>query len=139
MNELSVTVSLDDAFDCYEMSKRQVSETPLFCYDIEKSEFVKVKNSMSSTCFLFLNAYSLCSNLIDSYLQQPGMERYRELFYEENKGAKNKIVAFLWFFEHIDGCMDFEKYEMAHVTKELKKWCKENKFLYTEPEVYKIN
>lgn len=39
-------VALDDAFDCYEISKRTISDTPLFYFDLETNKFKKIKSSI---------------------------------------------------------------------------------------------
>ena len=138
MNNLSITISLDDAFDCYEMSKRTVSANPLFYYDFEERKFVKIKNSIKNPGAVFINSYKLCSKLIDQYLGQPENKDYKSLFEKQWTKNQNKIVNFLWFFEHIDGCYNFQEYEVLCVTKELKKWCKNNNLNYLEPEIYRI-
>lgn len=35
----NIVISLDDAFDYYEMSKRTVTDKPLYCYDLAKRIF----------------------------------------------------------------------------------------------------
>ncbi len=139
MEDIRVTVSLDDAFDFYELSKRDVSKTSVFCYDPVNNEFIKIKNVIKPPCVPFVNAYELCSKLMDDYLEQPKMKEYKLAFAEEVKLAKNKIVSFLWFFENIDGCRDFRNYEINSVTRVLKKWCRNNGFDWTEPEVYCVD
>lgn len=139
MNDYCTTVSLDDAFDCYEVSKRNVSKDPLYYYDLEKNEFVKIKGAIKNSGIVFLNSYNLCSKLIDEYLSHPLMQEYKDSFDRVLKNTKNKIVSFLWFFEHIDGCQDFQKFEILKVEKELKKWCKSNGLEYLDPVVYRIN
>lgn len=132
-------IPLDDAFDCYEQSKRKVTLEPLFGYDTEKKEFVKLRDKNRNVCVVFVNSYQLCSSLIEEYLSQPSMEEHRKAFKELSKNSSNKIVSFLWYFEHIDGCRDFEMFEIKRVSKALKKWCKANNFEWTEPEVYRID
>ena len=139
MNEFYITVSLDEAFDCYEMSKREVSKEALFYYDFVENKFVKIKNSMRNPGVMFINSYKLCSKLIDEYFEQPEIKQYKLSFEKETDGVRNKVVDFLWFFEHIDGCFDFQKYEMIRVGAELKKWCKSNNLEYLNPEIYCIH
>jgi hypothetical protein len=138
MKDFSKIVALDDAFDCYEMSKRNISKTPLFYYDISKNVFLKIKSTIKDTGIVFINSYELCSKLIYEYLNQPEMKEYKIAF-ERLEINKNKIVSFLWFFEHIDGCYGFTKFEILIVTKELKKWCKSNGLDYLEPEVHCVD
>lgn len=131
----NITVSLDDAFDCYEFTKREISKTPLHYFDFTKGKFVKIKSGMKNPGVEFVNTYELCIKVIDEYLNQPRMKEYKIAF-AKAEGSRNKIVRFLWFFEHIDGCYNFEKFEITRVTKELKKWCKRNGLDYLEPEGY---
>lgn len=139
MNNFLTTLSLDDAFDCYEMSKRTISDTPLFYYDFTANEFIKIKSAIKNPGVVFINSYKLCSRLIDEYLNQPKMNEYKILFENKTDASQNKIIRFLWFFEEIDGCYDFQKFEISKVTKELIKWCKNNGINYSKPEIYRID
>ena len=134
-----MTVSLDDAFDCYEMSKRTMSKEPRFYYDFTVNKFVEIKSHMKNPGVIFINSYKLCSKLIDEYINKPEMQEYKNTFEKESYGPHDKIVKFLWHFEHIDGCYDFGKFEILRVTDELKKWCENNGLDYLEPEVYCVN
>ena len=136
MNADNIVISLDDAFDYYEMSKRTVTDKPLYCYDLAKRIFTENKEKNGAHSVPFINSYAVCLNLIDEYLSQPSKSMYRSSFLKESEHQKNKIVSFLWFFEHIDGCEDFKNYEIRSMLKVLKKWCKVNGFGYTEPQVY---
>ena len=138
MGRVYTAVSLDDAFDCYEKSKRNVSKEPLYYYDLAKNEFIKIKGTMKNTGIVFINSYQLCSRLIDEYLNQPGMNKHKKAFSETKDWRKSKIVEFLWYFEHIDGCYGFRDFEIPRVATELKKWCKKNGLNYIEPHVYRI-
>lgn len=137
MDEHLKVVSLDDAFDCYEMSKRIESKKPVFYYDVVKNKFCKIKGSIKENGVLFINANQLCLKLIDEYLNIPDIRKHKNSFEREWGAAKNKVVSFLWFFEHIDGAYGFQEYEMLRVVNELKAWCKNNGFGYLEPEIYK--
>ncbi len=148
MEDFCIVVSLDDAFDCYEMSKRIVSETPLYYYDTKTNTFRKIKSTMpwyleepsiKASGIVFINSYKLCQSLIKEYLNQPSMKEQKDLFESIPKNEKNRIVDFLWFFEHIDGCYDFQKFEVSRVEKELKRWCKINKLRYLEPVVHRVD
>lgn len=139
MKDFCTTISLDDAFDYYELDKRTISKTPLYYYDVNLGKFKKIKGTQSCPGAIFINSYELCSTLIDQYFEQPSMEKYKSAFEKEARNARNKIVSFLWFFERIDGCSDFEHFERPRVAKVLKKWCKSNGFAYLEPTVYCIN
>lgn len=139
MNDCIVNISLDDAFDCYEMSKRQISDTPLYYYDPVKNEFSRIKSPRKNSEIFFINSYALCSRLIDEYLDQPQMSAHKQAFKSKSKSSRNKIVDFLWYFEHIDGCCGFKSFEISRVTKELITWCKNNGLKFSEPEVYRVN
>ena len=138
MNDLKNTVFLDDAFDCYQLGKRKISPIPLYCYDLNKNKFVKIKSELKENCIPFINSYDICCCLIDKYLDEPNVKQYKEDCIKSIKNGlhKNKVVDFLWFFEHIDGCYGFEKFEIARVTEILKKWCESNELSYLEAEIY---
>ncbi len=138
MDTQDIVISLDQAFDCYEYTKRIISDEPLYCYLIPERKFVKIKEKYKDISVLFPNAYRLCLELIDEYLSQPPIDQFREAYKKEAKTQRNKVVCFLWFFEHLDGCVDFQRFEIPKMTKILKKWCKHNGFAYTEPQVYRI-
>lgn len=57
-------------------------------------------------------------------------------FEKERNQNKNKIVEFLWYFEHIDGCQDLQKFEITRVTREPAQWCRSTGLSYTLPEIY---
>lgn len=140
MNHFDVTIPLDAAFDCYQIGKRRISNVPLYCYDFKKNEFTKITEKSKENCVPFINSYTTCCNLIDEYLEQPHVKQYKEDCIKSLKNARyrNKIVDFLWFFEHIDGCYDFENFEIVRMTRVLKKWCKTVGFSYIEPEIYVV-
>lgn len=138
MHNFYTIISLDDAFDCYEMSKRDISKVPLYYYDFDKKDFLKIKGDKNKNGIIFINSYELCSRLIDDYLNQSEMSQYKTDFLKISKNAKNKIISFLWFFESIDGCKDFNNFEIINVSKALKKWCKINNLKYSEPSVYVV-
>lgn len=138
MGRVYTAVSLDDAFDCYEMSKRNVSDAPLYYYDLAQNEFIKIKSTMTNASVVFINSYQLCSRLIDEYLNQPEMNKHKKAFSETRDRRKSKIVEFLWYFEHIDGCYGFQSFEVPRVATELKKWCKKNGLNYIESQAYRI-
>lgn len=117
MSDVDAVISLDDALDCYEMSKRIVSETPLYYYDREKNEFVKIKGVIKNSGVLFLNSYELCSALIDAYLSQPEMKEYQISFANELKTAKNKIVSFLWFLSILMDALAFKNMKFRKLPK----------------------
>lgn len=138
MNTNNIVISLDDAFDYYQMSKRIISDQPLYCYVITKKAFDKNKEKYRGMSIPFINSYEQCLKLIDQYLKQPSNSSYRIAFEQKSKKENNKIVSFLWFFEHIDGCADFNKFEIRSMLKVLKKWCVTNNLEYLEPKVYRI-
>ena len=134
MDTQNVVISLNDAFCYYELTKRKISDEPEYCYLIPERKFVKFKEKYKNISVPFLNSYRLCLELIDEYLSQPPQSCYRDAYKKEAKTQRNKVVCFLWFFEHIDGCVDFERFEIPKVGKILKKWCERNGFEYLEPE-----
>lgn len=130
------SLCLDKLFDVYESTKRIISKFPTHYYDLEKNNFFKIKNPENIDGIAFINSYELCVKVIEEYLNQPSVIQYKPLFEKEVKTSKNYVVCFLWFFEHIDGCYDFEKFEFLIVEKVLKKWCKRNGLAFIESIVY---
>ncbi len=137
MNAKNVVISLDDAFDYYEMSKRVISDKPVYCFIPSKNIFYKNKDKYKDQSIPFINSYEQCVKLIDEYLKHPSKNNYRLAFEHQSKESRNKVVDFLWFFEHIDGCADFSNFEKCRMLKVLKKWCFTNNFVYVEPQVYR--
>ena len=139
MNTNNIVISLDDAFDYYEMSKRIISDKPIYCFVTSKNIFDKNKDKYKGQSIPFINSYEQCIKLIDEYLSLPSKNSYQLAFEHQSKKEKNKVVSFLWFFEHIDGCADFKNFEIRSMLKVLKKWCISNDFEYIDPQVYRIN
>ena len=80
MGDFNGFVSLDEAFDCYEFSKRDYTKTPTHYYCFEKKAFRKINFEIKTPGVVFINTYETCLQVIDEYLRQPGMEKYRENF-----------------------------------------------------------
>ncbi len=137
MGDFNGFVSLDEAFDCYEYSKRDYSKTPTHYYCFEKMAFRKINFEMKTPGVVFINTYETCLQVIDEYLKQPGMEKYREDFEKAPKKTHNRIINFLFYFDHLDGLCSFDRFELTMVAKILKKWCKSNGLQYLEPETYR--
>lgn len=131
--EIIVRVDMDQAIEVYEFQKRKLSDESLYRFDPAKNEFFenKRKNKRRDHCVDFICSYKVCREIIKSYLNQPGIEQFKSDCEQEMKQAKNPVVAFLCFFEHIDGTYDFERYEAFEVTKIIQKWCKQSNFEYT--------
>lgn len=136
-------VSLDEAFICYEASKRQVADAPQYYYDTLTNKFERIKSTMprwieepriSASGIVFINSYKLCLKLIGEYLNLPSNAEYKASFERKSGDSRNVIVDFLWFFEHIDGCVGFENFEAPRVEVELKKWCALNGLEYRDRE-----
>ena len=62
--------------------------------------------------------------IIDLYLEQPCISQYKTECNEKMKDAKSKVIACLWFFEHIDGAYDFELFDDQQIRKRMERWCK---------------
>lgn len=125
-----------DLLKLYECSKRTKTDYPAFGYDIDKGHFIKVTETVFKkiesgkvNVILFVNSYQVCLKIIDEYLAQPCMEDYKD---GANKVMRekeyDKIVAFLWFFEDIDGTYSFDDFELKKVDKIVTKWAIENGF-----------
>ena len=125
-----------DLLKLYECSKRTVRDYPAFGYDIEKGDFIKVTETLLEkiecgkvNVILFINSYQVCLKIIDEYLAQPCMESYKDGAYRSMRDkGHDKIVAFLWFFEDIDGAYSFDDFELKKVDKIVTKWAIENGF-----------
>lgn len=123
----------------YEGEKRIKVKTPLHYLDLNDYSFKKIKEASHSGPE-FICSYELCMDIINSFLNQPNMKKHKKDFSEFKKSRNtNDVVSFLWYFESIDGCHQFYKYEAPIVIKELKKWCKLNGLEYLEPDVFAVN
>lgn len=129
---------IEDLYWYYRETRHDRTEEPLYGYDIDKEKFIKltdtVKEKMEKgiiSVIPFINAYKVCLEIIDMYLERDNMKEYKAGARQAMKQKRHdKIVAFLWYFEHIDGCYPFEEFEEVIVKKELVKWCKRNGFEY---------
>lgn len=131
-------LELDEAMEFYERTKRERGYRLLYYPD--KNEFRCVtENSDQKNAIPFIDSYSMCLKIIEMYLNTPQKQKYREECKQRMKEGKNKIVSFLWFFEHIDGAYNFELYERIKVEKELKKWCAFNNIQYSQLEKYSVD
>lgn len=129
-------VDMDLAVDYYQLSKRTATKDIIYCFDRQQGSFKKNKTSVMTDRVPFINAYDVCLQIIKEYFCLPHVRQYKIEFEKQTKTATNKVVCFLWFFEKIDGCYDFERFESACVIKIIKKWCDVNNLLFTEPTVY---
>lgn len=130
------TLNMQKLMLLYESSKRTKNTNPTFGYDIDKEDFIKITDSVLEkmksgkiNVIPFINSYELCLKIIDEYLSQPAMDKYREGAYKSMRERKHeKVVAFLWYFEHIDGTYPFGVYERKKVFKTISKWAQINGF-----------
>lgn len=126
----------EELIKLYECSKRSKRENAMFGYDIDQEKFIivtdKVIEKIQSgkiNVIPFINSYKVCLEIIDEYLAQPSMKAYKEGAYRiMNKEKHRKVVAFLWYFEHIDGTYSFGDYERKKVDKIITKWTLNNGF-----------
>lgn len=134
-----INIDIDEAMDCYIASKRTFSDIPVYGYDTEKEEFVKMKESTRKNEWVidFINSNKIANEVIDLYLNQSGMEEHKKKFRSFYQTG-NRVTDILWYFEHIDGAYPFEDFECVYVVKLIKKWCKKNGFSFTEPVIYKV-
>ena len=129
-------ISLDDAIIAYDRYKRkeknQISE---IVYNINERQFLKAKRTVrnGSNCVSFINCHQTCLSIIEKYLNQPVIKKYKEACITEMSKSKDPVVSFLWFFEHIDGAYDFDQFENEEIIRVLKKWCEKNQFDYSLP------
>ena len=132
----TVIVSLDDAVNAYDRYKRKWKNQILsIVYSIDKKQFVIAKESAEQNinCVPFVDCHQACLSIIDAYLDQPEIIEYKEACRDEMSKAKDPVVAFLWFFDHLDGAYDFERFEYDAILRILKKWCKKNQLAYSAP------
>lgn len=134
-----IKIDIDTAMDWYISSKRTFSDTPVCGFDTEKEEFVEMKESVrkNENVIDFINSNKVANEVIDLYLNQPGMEEHKKNFRSFYQTG-NRVTDILWYFEHIDGAYLFEDFECIHVVMLIKKWCKKHSFSFTEPEIYKV-
>lgn len=120
-------VDFESAYIHYEATKRNPTDAPSECFSLQTGLFEKIKKQTESPDWIpFINTFAVCKQIIAKYLDQPGMEEHKMRFLQLSKGAKNAIVAFLWYWEPIDGCYPFEQFERRELTKIIRKWCKSN-------------
>ena len=107
-------ISLDDAIIAYDRYKRkeknQISE---IVYNINECQFLKAKRTVrdGSNCVSFINCHQTCLSIIEKYLNQPVIKKYKEACITEMSKSKDPVVCFLWFFYHIDCAYDFFQFE----------------------------
>ena len=128
-------LDLDKAIDIYQAAKRDKNIT--YVYDSELDKFILQKTKPIPNTIPFINSFDECRRIIDIYLEQDYISKYKEDCKNAIREDKyhNKIVSFLWFFEHIDGCFDFNNYECIEICKVIKKWCKRNKIEFNPPSI----
>ena len=130
---------MDELCNLYGGEKRIETKDPMHYLDLDDYKFKKIKMA-PHTGIDFICSYKLCMDIIMAFLDQPGMEEHKSGFDKFKKSRNTSdVVSFLWYFEPIDGCHQFYKYEAPIVIRELKKWCKNNKLEYIEPEIYAVN
>ncbi len=128
---MSKGLNLEDLIRLYETIKR---DQVIYGYNVEKEAFVKITdtiqekiNADKANIIPFINCYDVCLDIIKAYLSQENISKYRDgAIKEMQKNKHKKIVAFLWYFEHIDGAYGFGEFENHMVRGILKKWAKES-------------
>ncbi len=137
--KLKHAVEMDDLCTMYENDKRIESKSLLHYLDFSDYTFKKIMSAPYKGAE-FICAYKLCMDIINSFLDQPEMKEHKKGFSDFKKSrTTNDVISFLWYFEHIDGCHRFYRYEGPIVMKELKKWCKSNGLEYKEPAVFAVD
>ena len=116
-------VNFDDVITEYEATKRNKG---FAIYYNSEADNVFSSSKDSADAALISDTYDMCCGIIKQYLETPGIARYGTECRAAMKGSANKIVSFLWFFEHIDGAHDFELFETSAVRKAMLKFCKSN-------------
>ena len=112
----------------------------MYGYSVEKEEFVKVTDTLQEKInngdidvIPFIDCYEVCLEIINSYLSQENVAKYKDGATKEmQKNKHNKIVAFLWYFEHIDGAYGFGEFEEQMIRSVLKNWAKESNILLSD-------
>ncbi len=129
-------LNIDDLIWRYECSKRTYSKEPRYGYDIYKEDFIVITDSVREkietgtlSVIPFINSYKVCLKIIDEYLSSSALNDYKRGAYEAMKQKpQNEIVAFLWYFEHIDGTYSFSDFEEIRIKKIVEKWALTNGF-----------
>lgn len=132
MNKFSLY--LEDLMDLYESIKR---EKKIYGYSVEKKTFIRITDTVRKkindgelAIIPFIDCYSVCLEIIELYLNREDILKYKAgAISEMKKNRHNKIVAFLWYFEHIDGAYGFGEFEEQILETILKKWAKEANIL----------
>ena len=136
---MDIVVNIDEAFDIYYVSRNSITNTPIYFFSFITGRFERVQGQKIFEGVAFINANNVCTEIINKYLVQAHIKPYADDYKRKAKLTHKKVTCFLNYFEHIDGCYDFEKYEINSLTKILKDWCKENNLCYTEPVVYSLD
>ena len=131
-----MVLNIEDLMWKYECSKREYSENPKYGYDIYKEEFIAITDAVREkmekgtlSVIPFINSYKVCLSIIDEYLSMPALNDYKKEAYEAMKQKPQKeVVAFLWYFEHIDGAYSFGDFEEKRINKIVEKWALTNGF-----------
>lgn len=106
-------------------------------WDNENQKFQKWKDGKCKQgTVVLINCCKVCEEIIQEYLNQPAIKKYKRNCIEERNKSKNPINAFLWYFENIDGAYDFELFEIECILSYIQKWCKANGLNYVEPEAW---
>ncbi len=126
-------VNFDDVITEYESTKRNKGFA--IYYDTEADRVFSSSKESPGTA-LISNTYDMCYGIIRQYLETPGIAHYGTECRAAMKGSANKVVSFLWFFEHIDGAYDFEMFESVAVRKAILKYCKTNGLPFIDVSEY---
>ena len=116
-------IEIDDIITEYEATKRK--QGFCICYDPKEDKVFSSKKETAATVII-TDTQELCFKIMKQYLEEPAIAPYSTECRTKMKNTSNKVVSFLWFFDHIDGAYDFELYESSAVRKAAVKKCKEN-------------
>ena len=121
------SINLSQALRLYEQYKRENDTDKNLYYVTSENEFAVLKRKECENrddAVFVMNCYTACSENIDLYLEQPFITQYKAECEKKMKGEKSKVVACLWFFEHIDGAYDFEIFDEKQIRKRLERFCR---------------
>lgn len=132
-------LSIDELIRVYWSSKRIQSDLPVRGYDIDKGDFINITDTVREkmengtlNVIPFINSYKVCLEIIDKYLSQPTIQEYSEGAYEAMKENKHcKILAFIKYFDNIDGTYSFNDFEEKQIKRTVVKWASDNGFELT--------
>lgn len=127
-----IVVNTDEAIEIYLEIKDDDRDDLQLVFDKEKLEFVLIDFKIDDDKYVrFLDCFAVANKVIDTYLDQDGMENHKKSF-KSFKKTGNRIIDILWYFESIDGAYSFEEFECLYVSELIKAWCDKNGFFCTK-------